>query len=240
MRHPVAKLLIGFFVVAVLLVVAAVILTFSQPALPPAPLPQPNGYDDFVKAGEIITGDASGYGTVSEEELRAFVTKNAEALKLARTGLGRECRVTMDLSPTNTLRMSRLGDLKRLGQAMTAEGRLAEMENRPADAAEAYLAVIRFGCAIGEGGLIIDSLVSIAIDTIGTSRLEKLPRPSMPNSAAKLPRCSKPVRPGVSQRKPSGLGTGLGHVGPTVSRFRWPGCSYTTLLSRVSKEWPPR
>ena len=58
MAHPVAKLLTGFFIVAVLLVVAAAVFTFSQPAPPPRPLPQPNGYDDFVKAGEMITNNA--------------------------------------------------------------------------------------------------------------------------------------------------------------------------------------
>src|ERR1035441_3239154 len=92
MAHPVAKLLTGFFIVVVMLVVAAIVFTFSQPAPPPTPLPQPNGYDDFVKAGEMITDNASDYSTMTQEELRAFVKKNAEALKLAREGLARECR----------------------------------------------------------------------------------------------------------------------------------------------------
>jgi hypothetical protein len=173
MTQP-AKLLIGFFVVAVLLIVAAAVFTFSQPAPPPAPLPQPNGYDDLVKAGQMLTDDASDYNAIHEEELRAFVTTNAEALKLARTGLGRECRVPLAFSTTNEVYVHHLPGIKRLAYTLAAEGRLAEMENRPADAAEAYLAVIRLGCAISRGGLIIDSLVSIAIDTIGTARLERL------------------------------------------------------------------
>jgi hypothetical protein len=134
----------------------------------------PNGYDDFVKAGGMVTDTASDYGTMSEEELRAFVKKNAEALKLVRTGLGRECRVPLDYSATNTAFLGNLAAIKRLAQAMTAEGRLAEMENRPADAAAAYLAVMRLGVASSHGGLIINSLVSIAIDTIGAARMEKL------------------------------------------------------------------
>jgi hypothetical protein len=150
------------------------VFTLSQPAPAPPPLPQPNGYDDFVKAGGMVTDDTSGYGTMSEEELRAFVRKNAEALKLARAGLGRECRVPLDFSATNETYVRNLAIIKRLAFTLTAEGRLAEMENRPADAAEAYLAVIRLGCAMSQGGVIIDSLVSIAIDTIGTARLEKL------------------------------------------------------------------
>jgi hypothetical protein len=172
--RPIARLLTGFFAVAAVLLVAALILTLGQPAPAPPPLPMPNGYDDFVKAGGMVTDTASDYGTMSEEELRAFVKKNAEALKLVRTGLGRECRVPLDYSATNTAFLGNLAAIKRLAQAMTAEGRLAEMENRPADAAAAYLAVMRLGVASSHGGLIINSLVSIAIDTIGAVRMEKL------------------------------------------------------------------
>jgi hypothetical protein len=174
MAPPAARLLIGFFVVAVLLVIAALMFTLSQPAPALPPLPQPNGYDDFVKAGGMVTGDYGNYGTMSQEELRAFVEKNTEALKLARAGLDRECRVPLDYSTTNTMRISNLAGMKRLAQAMTTEGRLAELENRPADAVEAYVAVIRLGHAISQGGLIIDSLVGIAIESIGTAAMERL------------------------------------------------------------------
>ena len=47
--------------------------------------------------------------------------------------------VPLDYSPTNEEHLPNLASLKRLAQAMAAEGRLAELENRPADAAEAYL-----------------------------------------------------------------------------------------------------
>jgi hypothetical protein len=174
MTQPVAKLLVGFFIVTALLVVAAVVLTLSQPAPPKPQLPQPNGYDDLVKAGDMVTDDPSGYGTMIEEQLRAFLKKNAESLKLAREGLGRKCRVPLNFSATNTTYVRNLAALKRLALSLAAEGRLAEMENRPADAAKAYLAIIHLGCAISQGGVIIDSLVSIAVDTIGTARLEKL------------------------------------------------------------------
>ena len=57
---------------------------------------------------------------------------------------------------------------------MTAEGRLAEFGNRPAEASEAYLNVIRLGYAISRGGLLIDSLVGIAVEAIGTVNMERL------------------------------------------------------------------
>jgi hypothetical protein len=69
------------------------------------------------------------------------------------------------------------GDLircKRLAQAFAAEGRLAELEQRAPDAAESYLDTIRLGHECSRGGVIIDSLVGIAIEAIGMTPLEKL------------------------------------------------------------------
>jgi hypothetical protein len=174
MTRPIAKLLTGFATVAALLVVASVIFTLRQPAPARLRLPQPNGYDDFVKAGKMITDDASGYGTMREEELRVFVKKNADELKLARAGLGRECRVPVDYSATNATHLDDLLVLKRLAFAFTAEGRLAEMENRPGDAAESYLDAVHLGHASTRGGVIIDSLVGVAVEAIGMARLENL------------------------------------------------------------------
>jgi len=45
-----------------------------------------------------------------------------------------------------------LGNLKRLVQLLVAEGRLAEIESQPADAARSYLDAIRFGNEISRGG----------------------------------------------------------------------------------------
>ena len=174
MAQPAAKLLTGFFVVAALLVVAAFVLTRNQP--PPAgpTLPKPNGYDDFVQAGRLVADNTPDFGTMSEGDLRALAAKNSEALKLVRTGLTRECQVPLDLISPNPSYYTNLAVIKRLAQAMAAEGRLAELENRPAEASQAYLNVIRLGYAIPRGGLLIDSLVGIAVEAIGTFYMEKL------------------------------------------------------------------
>ena len=174
MAQPAAKLLTGFFVVAALLVVAALVLTRNQPPPASPPLPKPNGYDDFVRAGRMVADNTSDFSTMSEGDLRALVMKNSEALKLARTGLTHECQVPLDILAPNPTYFTNLGVVKRLAQAVTTEGRLAEMENRPADAAEAYLTVIRLGYATGRGGLLIDSLVSIAVEAMGMVNMERL------------------------------------------------------------------
>jgi hypothetical protein len=174
MAQPVAKLLTGFFVAAVLLVVATLVFTLSQPAPAPPPLPNPNGYDELVQATRMLADSTSDWSTMNEEDLRTLVSTNAEALKLARTGLTLPCQVPLGYSAQQQDYWTNLARLKRLAQAMAAEGQLAELESRPADAAEAYLAAIRMGHAIHDGGLLIDSLVAMAIEAIGMVRLERL------------------------------------------------------------------
>ena len=48
------------------------------------------------------------------------------------------------------------------------------MENRPGDAAKSYLDTIRLGNKSARGGVLIDHLVGIAIEAMGTAGLQKL------------------------------------------------------------------
>ena len=173
MSRPIAKLLAGFVIAAVVMVLAAVIWTLNQPERPRVSLPNPNGYDELVKAGKFVTDNGSNYVTLELEGLRALVNTNAKALKMARTGLTYESRVPLDYS-TDFVRLPDLSDLKRLARAFTAEARLAEVENRPGDAAQSCLDAIRVGYATSQGGLIIDSLVGVAIQAIGMVPLERV------------------------------------------------------------------
>jgi hypothetical protein len=174
MTRAVIRSLIALGILAVGLFVITVVLILRQPA-PTAPvLPSPNGYDDFVKAGQMLSGDVSGYRDLTEAQLRSLVMTNAGALNLMRTGLCHDCRVVLAYSVTNTSFLSDLAALKRLAQALAAEGRLAELDSRPGDAARCYSDMIRLGCETSRGGRVIESLVGIAIESIGDSQLQKL------------------------------------------------------------------
>jgi len=155
------------------LVLAAGLARPRAPALPP--LPQPNAYDDFVQAGESLVGDPSDAPTMSPAELRALVLTNAESLRLFRLGLTRACSVPTAQALTNfDARMSDLAALKRLALLAAAAGRLAELEGRTNDAADVYLAGLRFGNEISRGGLIIHRLVGMACEAIACTHLAKL------------------------------------------------------------------
>lgn len=162
----------GLIVIAVL--GAALILSSARPPAPP-PLPSPNGYDDFVKAGRMLTGSASDPATTSLEDLRAEVARNTSALGPARMGLERQCRVPLEYS--EGFMSSHLNDLaaiKHLAQALYAEGKLAEREGRDTEAVHAYLESIQLGQESARGGLGIDRLVGLACEAMGCAGLKSV------------------------------------------------------------------
>jgi hypothetical protein len=144
----------------------------------PPPLPNPNGYGDLVKAGEMVAVESGNYDGMNAAQLRELAGRNTEALALARNGFSNECRVPLQFS-TNYLNahLNELASLKRLAQGFVAEGRLAEMENRTNDAVQAFLDTIHLGNEAARGGVLIDNLVGIAINAMGTANLEtQVPR----------------------------------------------------------------
>jgi hypothetical protein len=161
--------------VAILAVVGLLIFNAARPLPPIQPLPNPNGYNDLVKAGEMADNHTGDWNEMSLEELRRLVAQNANALQLTRDGLQRDCVVPLQFSESYMSRhLSELSGCKKLAQAFAAEGRLADMENRPSDAAKSYLDAISLGNKSARGGILIDQLVGIAIKAIGTSHLQKL------------------------------------------------------------------
>ena len=87
-RHP-RFLLIAFALAAV--AVLAVLLAFTLGRSPAGPLlPNPNGFDDFVKAGGAVLGNVGDWPDLDHDSLAALVFTNAEPLRLLRLGLTRQ------------------------------------------------------------------------------------------------------------------------------------------------------
>jgi hypothetical protein len=144
-------------------------------ASPFPPLPNPNGYDDFVQAGGLLSGRLDDFRVLSHEELRELITTNASALALVRSGLKKQCALPMQAYLTNSAWMAtELPSLKQVASLLAAEGRLAELDGRPAEAATSYLDAIRFGNEISRNGFVISRLVGIACSAIGSFPLAKL------------------------------------------------------------------
>ena len=170
--------LIAIFILALpfVLFLGFLFVMETEPLPPIASLPNPNGYDDLVKAGKMVTADVGDYDKIDEAQLRELVATNAEALQLLRTGLSNQCRVpAQQFSQTNMENhLNELAGFKKLAQVLAAEGRLAEMDGHPRVATKSYLDVFRFGTESARGGVIIDQMVGVAIEAIGVAHLQKL------------------------------------------------------------------
>ena len=173
MVGKVIKFLVMVVIVVNVVIIAYVFLGGSTP--PPRPMPNPNGYDDFVKAGKMVIGNPSTNDTMSQAELEALIATNSNTLKLVRLGLSRECREPVEYSTNYTVQLlPELGSLKQLIFLLLAEGRLAELNGSTNDAAAIYLEGVRFGEELGHGGLVISGLVSVACESGAMSRLQRL------------------------------------------------------------------
>ncbi len=162
----------GFLVIAALLV--AVILFPANPPAPP-PMPNPNGYDDFVKAGTMVTGGADNPATMDLDAMRAEVAANAPALKLAREGLQRESRVPIEYSMSfASNHLADLAAIKRLALAFYAAGRLAERENRDVDASNSFLDAIQLGQESARGGISINRVIAEPCHVLGFVGLQSV------------------------------------------------------------------
>jgi len=168
------RILLVSVAVAAVALIALLVVTTGRPTARP-PLPNPNGYDYFVKASEGVPGGVSDFPTLDRDSLNALVSTNAAALRLLRLGLTRQCAMPLDAAVTNVGGMlNQLAGLKGLAQLLAAEGRLRELEDRPAEAGRSYTDAIHFGNEMSRGGVVITRLVGIACESIGGHALAQV------------------------------------------------------------------
>ena len=115
------NVLLGFAVVFFATLLGALAIRLSGPSGGQA-LPDPNGYDDLVKASETVAGDVGNFQTLDHDSLQALVSTNAESLRMLRLGLTRQCVMPMAHALTNDAgRLNQLSGMKRLVQLLAAE-----------------------------------------------------------------------------------------------------------------------
>ena len=137
-------------------------------ALPPPPLPVPNGHDDIVRAGLSIQDQVPNLGifrTAKPEELKSWVAKNAEALKVGREGLKKHSRVAVVYEQDLSKGFENNSACRAFSRLLLAEAEIALIEKRPGDAARSYLDLLRLSEATGRGGLMIDAMTGFAVET---------------------------------------------------------------------------
>src|SRR5215471_3498873 len=175
MKTNIRRLTFVLAAVMVLLGISmALVMSIGRNAAPTT-LPNPNGYDELLQAGQTVTGEIDDASDMDHAKLHVLVATNAEALRLLRVGLSHHCAVPTEAQIANFANVSTdLIGLKSLANVVSAEGRLAEIENRPADAARSYVDAIRLGSQMSHGGLMMNRLVGIACEGIGSIHLVSL------------------------------------------------------------------
>lgn len=176
MRNPVLKVLLVLGSIFVVAIIAVFLVYRILPAgVPPPPLPKSNGYSAVVKAAHTIPEPPNDFRKMDHEQLQALVASNSAVLQSVRSNLDGEIQVPLEYSLDSvSSHLSDLSRFKRIAMAFLMESQLAQMEKRPADAAKSSLDTIRLGVACARGGILIDSLVGDAIDSMGTTDLQKL------------------------------------------------------------------
>src|ERR1041384_5027743 len=86
--------------VAAIAFVASLFYVRSRTAAIPylLPLPNPNGFDDFLLAAEAIQGSPIEVSSSQLDELRSCIEKNQKALRWVRAGLSHESVVPVPTS----------------------------------------------------------------------------------------------------------------------------------------------
>src|SRR5579872_2176864 len=124
MPRRVRALLAVSLIVVVLAVLTLIVFTAGGPSAV-TPLPNPNGYDDFLKAAALLTGDVGNASALDHDGLRALVSANPEPLRLLQLGLSRQCSVHTESAMTNTSAMiNDLALLKSVARLLVEQGRL--------------------------------------------------------------------------------------------------------------------
>lgn len=147
--------------------------------VPHIPVPQPNGIDDIVAAGNAFGTSpilCTAVEPTSTEELAAEVTKYAADYDRLRLGLSREVRahiwvkkgkvVQFDLNSSTTIQA-----VRQAAQALMREAELAQQQNRYADAARISLENMQLGQAVCRDGLLVDVLIGIVVEGMGHQSL---------------------------------------------------------------------
>lgn len=187
----------GVVAAAAAIATAAVLYSFSSlPA--PAQMPNPNGYDEIIRAGMAISTSFRTYKVLGPPQLHSLLSTNAAAIARGHAALNLDCRVPLQWPPDATSSEEAAAP-SNLAEAFAAEGLLAEMEHRTQDALKDYMDIVRLGNQSSRGGLVDHSLRGIAIEARGADLLQKL---SVILDAKSCGEVAKTLESADSQREP--------------------------------------
>jgi hypothetical protein len=147
--------------------------------IPIVQLPSPNGYDDFVTAGNTFNAKSPILNTTVEPksttELATELQKFASEFARVRLGLSRPCGApvwpTDQKTPLSPTALPDIQSIRSVARAMGREAELGQQQGRFRDAAASAIDIMRVGDASARGGIVLHYLVGIAVEGIGQYNL---------------------------------------------------------------------
>jgi len=152
-------------------------LRLMFPSFTPPQLPEPNGYDDLLRAAKMLAPRTGYYEEMGEAELAALVEKNAPALESARGALQKDCMVIVNWSADPAgleVQMDNCSSLRGIARAFAAAARRSGIDGMLDQGVLYGLDTLELARATGRGGLIVDRMVAQAIQHNGFQLLRDL------------------------------------------------------------------
>lgn len=162
----------------ILIAVAVLLLAFRVAdrvarrgaALPP--LPEPNAYDTLLAAAHSATQPPSDIAGLSPDAIQRLVQTNQSHLDQVhaaiRTNSGVPLRTETSWGEKHT---ADLRQLKQLAVLLGLQSRAHHLQGRTNQAAAAMLDTVLLGQTLARGGLLVDGLTALAIETVGAASL---------------------------------------------------------------------
>ena len=166
---------IAALALCLLLVASAYFLTAT--ATPVAiPVPNPNGYEQMVRLGKSIQGEPPRIDEADAETMADFLNSNAHGIAELNAIIQKDSVVPVEYSSDylDKILSTELTNIRQAHRLRHAEARLAELEDRPADAASSYVKLIAAARRAQFGGLLIHVQVSNAYENVAWTNLAKL------------------------------------------------------------------
>ncbi|MBN1589851.1 MAG: hypothetical protein JW888_10085 [Pirellulales bacterium] len=153
----------------------------TAPTVPETVLPEPNGYTQLVVLGKklekvTVPDDDPSLPQAQRAKPREFIDferQHHELLVAAHRALDLPSLVPLTYEQSGfTARHDDIQHARQLARAMRAAGEAARINGDLDQATQWHVDTIRLGRAFARGGLIVDWLVGIAIEGIGTQDLD--------------------------------------------------------------------
>ena len=172
-------------VLGILLLFAITPLAFillSSPSAPRRSFPNPNGYETLAKAGKTLTRLPLDYDTTTDlTVLGSYLSENEDAMELINQSASQEFLVRCDDFDDMEQALEHGNYLRGPVRLLRVQARLAELEGRFADAADAYTRMFVLSERADDGGLLVHALVSLACKDIAIKSLGELSQQLTPD-----------------------------------------------------------